>query len=158
MSENSPASDPAATDGAQSTAEGEAATSFTTGRPAHFEIQAADPQRAVTFYSTVFGWGSEDWSGFAGSPYFGVTTGTGHGIDGAVMSRPGGANPEVGGPVAGAVLTIGVEDYDATAAILAGGGTEALPKYALAGMAWQGYFHDTENNVFGIHQPDPEAA
>ena len=28
---------------------------------------------------------------------------------------------------------------------------------ALAGMAWQGYFHDTENNVFGIHQPDPDA-
>jgi len=24
-------------------------------------------------------------------------------------------------------------------------------------MAWQGYFHDTENNVFGIHQPDPDA-
>jgi len=24
-------------------------------------------------------------------------------------------------------------------------------------MAWQGYFHDTENNVFGVHQPDPEA-
>jgi hypothetical protein len=33
----------------------------------------------------------------------------------------------------------------------------ALPKHALPGMAWQGYFHDTENNVFGIHQPDPDA-
>lgn len=159
MSENAPSSDPTAADGAQTTAADGAATSFTTGRPVHFEIQAADPQRAVTFYSTVFGWSSEDWSEFAGSPYFGLTTGTGPGIDGAVLSRPGGANPEVGGSVAGAVLTIGVEDYDATAAkILAAGGTEALPKYALAGMAWQGYFHDTENNVFGIHQPDPEAA
>ena len=38
------------------------------------------------------------------------------------------------------------------------GGTVALPKYALPGMAWQGYFHDTANNVFGIHQPDPNAA
>lgn len=159
MSENSSAPGPADADPAQSTADGDAAASFTTGRPVHFEIQAADPQRAVTFYSTVFGWTSEDWSEFAGSPYFSLSTGTGQGIDGAVMKRPGGPNPDVGGPVAGAVLTIGVEDFDATAArILAGGGTEALPKYALAGMAWQGYFHDTENNVFGIHQPDPEAA
>lgn len=33
----------------------------------------------------------------------------------------------------------------------------ALPKMALTGMAWQGYYLDTEGNVFGIHQPDPEA-
>jgi predicted enzyme related to lactoylglutathione lyase len=34
----------------------------------------------------------------------------------------------------------------------------ALPKYALPGMAWQGYFIDTEGNTFGVHQPDPDAA
>ncbi|MGP9602349.1 VOC family protein [Brachybacterium sp. AOP42-E1-35] len=107
----------------------------------------------------MFGWTSEDWSEYAGAPYFGLTTGTGSGIDGAVLGRPGGANPEVGGPVAGGVLTMGVADHDEIAAkILAAGGTEALPKHALPGMAWQGYFHDTENNVFGLHQPDPEAA
>ena len=27
----------------------------------------------------------------------------------------------------------------------------------LPGMAWQGYYLDTEGNVFGVHQPDPEA-
>lgn len=131
---------------------------WTGGRPVHFEIHAEDPQRAVDFYSTVFGWTSEDWSGFAGMAYFGIRTGEGPGIDGAIMQRQG-ANMEVGGPVAGAVITMGVADYDQTAReILAAGGTEALPKYALPGMAWQGYFHDTENNVFGIHQPDPNAA
>ncbi|MGP9683040.1 VOC family protein [Brachybacterium sp. AOP3-A1-3] len=132
---------------------------FTPGRPVHFEIHAADPQRAVAFYAEVFGWTSEDWSAFAGSPYFGLSTGTGvMGIDGAILGRPTGENPEVGGPVMGAVITMGVADYDATATrILEAGGTEALPKYALPGMAWQGYFRDTENNVFGIHQPDPEA-
>ena len=31
----------------------------------------------------------------------------------------------------------------------------ALPKMALEGMAWQGYFLDTEGNTFGLHQPDP---
>lgn len=129
-------------------------------RVVHFEIHAADVDRAVTFYREVFGWKVEDWSGYAGMPYFGVVTGEEGtmGINGAIMQRHG-ENMPVGGPVAGAVLTIGVEDFDATAAAIeAAGGTVALPKHALPGMAWQGYFHDTENNVFGIHQPDPEAA
>lgn len=128
-------------------------------RPVHFEIHAADVQRALTFYKDVFGWTSEDWSAFAGSPYFGLMTGDSDqpGINGAVMER-GGENMPVGGPVAGAVLTIQVEDFDATAAAIEkAGGSVALAKHALGGMAWQGYFHDTENNVFGIHQPDPEA-
>jgi predicted enzyme related to lactoylglutathione lyase len=129
-------------------------------RVVHFEIQAENPERAVNFYRDVFGWVVEDWSDFAGVPYFGVKTGESDamGIDGAIMKRPG-ANPEVGGMVAGAVITVGIEDFDRTAqSILEAGGSIALPKYALPGMAWQGYFHDTENNVFGIHQPDANAA
>jgi predicted enzyme related to lactoylglutathione lyase len=52
-----------------------------------------------------------------------------------------------------------VEDYDAVEArILAAGGVVALPKTALGGMAWQGYYVDTEGNTFGIHQDDPTAA
>jgi hypothetical protein len=52
-----------------------------------------------------------------------------------------------------------VEDYDAAEQkILQAGGQLALPKFALPGMAWQGYYLDTEGNVFGIHQPDPNAA
>ncbi len=127
------------------------------GRPVHFEIHADDVERAKTFYSGVFGWEFQDWSEFAGMPYAGAVTGEGPGIDGAIMQRQGDLAP--GAPVMGAVLTMGVEDFDATAeAILAAGGQVALPKYALPGMAWQGYFLDTEGNVFGIHQPDPEAA
>jgi len=37
------------------------------------------------------------------------------------------------------------------------GGIVALPKHAIMGMAWQGYFLDTEGNTLGIHQPDPNA-
>ena len=49
---------------------------------------------------------------------------------------------------------MGVESYDVTEAkILENGGKVAMPKYALW-MAWQGYYIDTEGNVFGIHQPD----
>lgn len=128
-------------------------------RVIHFEIHAEDVPRAVAFYQQVFGWETQDWSEYAGMPYFGVVTGAGGepGINGAIMRRQG-ANMPVGGPIAGAVLTIGTDDFDATAArIEAAGGTVALAKHALPGMAWQGYFHDTEHNVFGIHQPDPGA-
>jgi predicted enzyme related to lactoylglutathione lyase len=40
---------------------------------------------------------------------------------------------------------------------LAEGGTIAQPKFALIGMAWQGYFLDTEGNTFGLHQADSKA-
>ncbi|MDO5662310.1 MAG: VOC family protein [Brachybacterium sp.] len=142
-------------DGTGDQAEGQ---DWSSGRPVHFEIHAADPTAATEFYTSVFGWTTEDWSDFAGMPYFGVRTGDrGPGIDGAIMQRQS-EDPEVGGAVAGAVLTLGVADFDATAQrILAAGGTVALEKHALPGMAWQGYFHDPSNNVFGVHQPDPEA-
>ncbi len=33
-------------------------------RPIHFEIHAADPQRAIAFYAALFGWGfSKDTEG-----------------------------------------------------------------------------------------------
>ena len=129
-------------------------------RVVHFEIHAEDPKRALHFYTAVFGWTSEDWSEITGAPYWGLITGEEGtpGINGAVLGRTG-PNPVVGGPVAGAVLTVEVEDYDDSAAkILGAGGNIAVPKQALPGMAWQGYFYDTESNVFGIHQPDPDAA
>lgn len=57
------------------------------------------------------------------------------------------------------VCTMGTADYDETEAkILQADGQVALPKYALPGMAWQGYYLDTEGNTFGIHQPDENAA
>ena len=40
---------------------------------------------------------------------------------------------------------------------MAAGGQVAHPQAALPGTAWQGYYLDTEGNVFGVHQPDPEA-
>ena len=128
-------------------------------RVVHFEIHAGDLPRAIEFYRTVFDWQVEDWGAFVGAPYFGLVTGPDDqpGINGAILGR-GYDNPEVGGPVAGAVITVQVDDFDTTAErILAAGGSVALPKMALTGMAWQGYFHDTENNVFGIQQPAPEA-
>lgn len=38
--------------------------------------------------------------------------------------------------------------------ILKHGGVGALPKFAVPGTCWQGYFLDTEGNTFGIFQVD----
>jgi uncharacterized protein len=68
------------------------------------------------------------------------------------------APPELNQGLNGFACTMGVEDYDSTEAkILKSGGRVALPKYALPGMAWQGYYLDTEGNIFGVHQPDQNA-
>lgn len=129
------------------------------GRLIHFEIHVDDMERARAFYGGVFGWTFEDWSEYAGTPYFGAITGKASepGINGALMKRHGAA-PEPGQAMNGYACTLGIEDYDTTEAlILQHGGTVALPKHALPGMAWQGYYLDTEGNVFGIHQPDLQA-
>lgn len=129
-------------------------------RVVHFEIQADDPQRAMTFYGDVFGWEFTDYSGVAGSPYWGVVTGADEapGINGGLMPRRG-SGPASGQPTNAYVCTIGANDWGSMESrILGAGGQAVVPKYALPGMAWQGYFTDTEGNIFGLHVPDPNAA
>ncbi|MGD6967344.1 VOC family protein [Rossellomorea vietnamensis] len=129
------------------------------GRLVHFEIHVDEMERATKFYGKVFGWTFEDWTDFAGMPYMGAVTGGEDqpGINGALMQRQG-PPPEPNQPINGYACTMGVADYDATEAkILENGGQVAMPKYALPGMAWQGYYKDTEGNIFGIHQPDENA-
>lgn len=129
------------------------------GKVVHFEIHVDNMERAKAFYGEVFGWTFEDWSEYAGMPYFGAVTGDKDelGINGALMQRQS-PPPTAGQPLNGFACTMGVGDYDATEEkILANGGTVALPKYALPGMAWQGYYTDPEGNLFGIHQPDENA-
>ncbi len=129
------------------------------GRVIHFEIHVDDMERAKKFYGEVFGWTFEDWTAYAGSPYFGTVSGKEgeRGIEGALMQRIG-PKRAVGQSVNAFVCTLGVEDYDATEAkILQMGGKLAMPKTALTGMAWQGYYIDTEGNLLGIHQPDETA-
>lgn len=130
------------------------------GRVVHFEIQADDVERAKAFYAAVFDWTYQDWGQATGTPYWGVVTGPDEelGINGGLLQRRVPAPAPQQGTNA-FVCTMGVDDYDETERrILEAGGQVALPKMALTGMAWQGYYLDTEGNTFGIHQPDPEAA
>jgi predicted enzyme related to lactoylglutathione lyase len=132
-----------------------------TGRVVHFEIQADDLERAKEFYTAAFDWEFQDWSGATGgAAYWGVVTGPAEtpGINGGLLSRPAATPSDQQGTNA-FVCTVQVDDYDATEGkILGAGGRVALPKMALVGMAWQGYYLDTEGNTFGIHEPDPNAA
>jgi predicted enzyme related to lactoylglutathione lyase len=128
-------------------------------RVVHFEIQADDVERAKAFYAAVFDWSFQDYGEATGSVYWGIVTGPDDqpGINGGLLQRPA-ATPASGQGTNAFVCTMGVEDYDAMERrILDAGGQVALPKMALVGMAWQGYYLDTEGNTFGIHQPDPEA-
>lgn len=128
-------------------------------RVVHFEIQADDADRARAFYAAAFDWTFVDYSHALDSPYWGVITGPSDtpGIDGGLQPRPAPA-PTMGHGTNAFVCTVQVEDYDETERrILDAGGVVALPKMALTGLAWQGYYLDTEGNTFGIHQPDPDA-
>jgi uncharacterized protein len=120
-------------------------------RIVHFEIPADKPERAVKFYTDVFGWKMETWPG-AGD-YWLATTGKQEepGINGAIMKR----SKELGGCV---VNTVGVTSVDEfTAKIQAAGGKLLQPKMAVMGVGWVAYFKDTEGYVFGVYQDDKSA-
>jgi len=119
-------------------------------RPIHFEIPAENPQRAIGFYTKVFGWKLSKWNG--PMDYWIITTGQGSepGIDGGLMPRRDPNQP--------CVNTIGVADLDeSVASVVANGGTIALPKMPVQGVGWLAYCKDTEGHIFGIMQPDPAA-
>jgi uncharacterized protein len=124
-------------------------------RVVHFEIQADNPERAAKFYRDVFGWTIEKWPGLP-SEYWMVMTAEKDskepGINGGLLKRPSKTPPSECGTNS-FVCTVQVENYDEIEKkILAAGGVVAMPKFDLAGMAWQGYYLDMEGNTFGVHQ------
>ena len=128
-------------------------------RVVHFEIHADNIERAIKFYRQVFGWEFPKW--METPPYWGVMTGEKDskepGINGGLLSRPAPTSAEGKGANA-FVCTVQVDSYDTIHdKILAAGGRVALPKAAIPGMAWQGYYLDTEGNCFGVHQADKGA-
>jgi uncharacterized protein len=122
------------------------------GRVVHFEIHADDPERAVAFYTEVFGW---TVNRFGEMDYWLLTTGTDNpGIDGAILPRQG-LRPKTGAPIVGMVNTVQVTDLDATLAkAIDRGATMALDKMDIPGVGTVAYIHDTEANVVGVLQPE----
>jgi len=119
----------------------------------YFEIQAEDTHRAVVFYTSVFGWRFKRADEIP-IEYWRMETG---GARGGLMKRPAKGPPAECGTNA-FVCSMEVERFDDTSQkIVEAGGLIALPKFAVPGVCWQGYFLDTEGNTFGIFQPDENA-
>ncbi len=122
-------------------------------RPVHFEIHADDPQRAIAFYTDVFGWTVNQWED---NPYWLVSTGPTDqpGIDGAILPRMG-DRPGDGAPVVGMVNTMQVDNLDAALAkAFERGGGLALDKMVIPGVGTVAYVLDSEANVIGMLQPE----
>ena len=121
--------------------------------PAYFEIQADDTNRAVRFYREIFGWKFDKIDGLP-IEYWRIET---SGPRGGLLKRPAKTPPPEHGTNA-FVCSMEVASFDDMAAKVAShGGQVAMPKFAVPGVCWQGYFIDTEGNTFGIFQPDPAA-
>lgn len=114
------------------------------GRVIHFEITADDVDRAAAFYSEAFGWEVE------GSPFVAgyrlADTGTGPGINGAVMARQFQAQP--------AIVWLEVDDIDdALDRVRGAGGCAANEKQTIPDRGHVVYVRDTEGNLLGLEQP-----
>jgi uncharacterized protein len=126
-------------------------------RVVHFEIHAADPERAMRFYGEVFGWQFRKFNG--PMDYWLIVTGPAEqrGIDGGLMRRMGGP-PLAGQAVNAYVCTVDVPSIDASSrAALKHGATPAVDRIPIRGVGWLAYFKDTEGNIFGIMQADASA-
>jgi predicted enzyme related to lactoylglutathione lyase len=119
-------------------------------RVVHFEISADDPQRAIQFYENAFGWKIEKWSG--PTDYWLVMTGPQDepGIDGGLTKR--------NSPEERVTNTIDVDSVEAYVdKVVAAGGQVVVPPHAVPGVGYLAYCADTEGNVFGLMQDNPDA-
>jgi len=119
-------------------------------RVVHFEIPAADPERAAAFYKKAFGWTIEKWPG--PMEYWMVSTGAegAPGINGGLLKR--------NAHVTSTTNTIGVESVDKAAAdVKAAGGKLVMPKTVIPTVGYFAYLEDTEGNLFGVMEPDVNA-
>jgi len=120
-------------------------------RVVHFELTAANPDRATKFYGNVFGWTFEKWGG--PMEYWMAKTGTDKqpGINGGLRRREG-------GEPAGTVNTVDVSSVDEySAKVGKNGGKIVMPKRSIPSVGYFALCQDTEGNTFGIMQFDEKA-
>ena len=121
----------------------------------HFEIPADDVERSKKFYSDLFGWKIEKWSGSTGigMEYWTITTTDEKGnkaIGGGMMKRQG---PQQ--PIINYINVKSVDEYSSKIQQL--GGKVHVPKMAVPGMGYLAVCLDTENNAFGIWETNENA-
>jgi predicted enzyme related to lactoylglutathione lyase len=125
-------------------------------RVVHFEIHAGEPERAIEFYRSVFGWEFAEYDG--PEDYWSITTGPEHekGINGGLIRRRGELDAIA---VIAFVCTVEVDAIDHSASAIAeNGGKLVGPKIPISGTGWLMYCKDTEGNIFGILERDPNVS
>ncbi|UUZ55878.1 VOC family protein [Massilia sp. H-1] len=82
-------------------------------RAVHFEIHASNPQAAIAFYASLFGWTFNKWEG---GDYWMIHTGPDEqpGINGGLMPRRGDLPYPPLAAVNAFVITVDVDDIDAS--------------------------------------------
>src|SRR3989344_4375963 len=126
-------------------------------RVVHFEIHADDCERAVKFYKEVFGWEITKWEG-GQMEYWMVMTAPKDskepGINGGLLPRPAKLKEGMCGSNA-FVCTMIVSDLDKIGAdIVKAGGKVAMSKFALAGMALEGYYFGNGGDKIWVDEAD----
>ena len=121
------------------------------GRVVHFEVPYDDADRARGFYADVFGWHVQSIHELG---YDIVSTGP---VDEQGMpTEPGyvgGGMSQRGEPLSRPVITIAVDDIDATLEKVRGsGGAQVGEKMVVAEMGIAAYFEDSEGNLTGLWQ------
>jgi len=121
------------------------------GRVVHFEIPFDDADRARNFYRDVFDW---EITPMPEMNYNMVSTGPTS--NEGMPSEPGyigGGMMQREAPVATPVLTLGVDDIDASiVAIEKNGGSAVGEKLPVGEMGFAAYFKDSEGNLMGLWQ------
>jgi predicted enzyme related to lactoylglutathione lyase len=126
------------------------------GGVVHFEIPADDVERAQGFYQDVFGWRIDPMPDLS----YALLISTEPGEDGR-PSEPGVINGGMmhrEGEISAPVITIAVDDIDATLKhISSSGGSTVQGKLPVGSMGFSAYFTDSEGNIIGLWQTASEA-
>jgi len=125
----------------------------------HFEIPSDDIEISRNFYNELFGWNIEKWTGSMpataeGMEYWLLSTVDDKGnkaLGGGMMKRQ---SPQQQG-ITNYFDVKSVQEYSAKVEQL--GGKVISPKMPVPGMGYFAMCADTENNTFGIFEPDKTA-
>lgn len=122
-------------------------------RVIHFEVQADDIERAITFYKEVFGWKIEmimkEGEGSGTMNYWGIITGKDSipGINGGMYQRPEDRK------LYNFDCTVDVSDIDkAIKAVKENGGIVRMEKKNMPEVGWFASVTDTEGNMINLMQ------
>jgi len=120
-------------------------------RVVHFEVPFDDADRASSFYRDVFDWQLQSM------PEMNYTiVSTGPVRDEGMPAEPGyigGGMMQRQAPVNTPVITLEVDDIDATlAAVEKHGGAAVGEKLQVGEMGFAAYFNDSEGNLMGLWQ------